>query len=95
MMTRETLKSLCDSDAFVSRHIGPSDEEIALMLKELGLASLEELVEKAVPAQIRNEEPPDPDASEQQEDDLYDDLYDDPDSPADAAGENAGDGEDP
>ncbi len=46
-------------------------------------------------AQIRNEEPPDPDASEQQEDDLYDDLYDDPDSPADAAGENTGDAEDP
>jgi glycine dehydrogenase len=38
---------------FVSRHIGPGDDEIAAMLAELGLASLDELVDKTVPPSIR------------------------------------------
>jgi glycine dehydrogenase len=40
-------------DQFVHRHIGPDDNSIAEMLRTLGLNSLEELVEKTVPKQIR------------------------------------------
>src|SRR5687767_10778827 len=40
-------------DTFVPRHLGPSDDEIAAMLRELGLASLDELVDKTVPPSIR------------------------------------------
>src|SRR5688572_13051808 len=42
---------------FVPRHIAPSDDEIAAMLRELGLSSLEELVDKTVPPSIRLKEP--------------------------------------
>jgi len=38
--------------AFVDRHIGPSDEEIGLMLGTVGAASLDELVAAAIPASI-------------------------------------------
>ncbi|MBM9577599.1 aminomethyl-transferring glycine dehydrogenase [Leptospira sp. 201903070] len=44
-------------DSFPRRHIGPDPEQIGIMLKELGLSSLEELVEKAVPAGIRLKKP--------------------------------------
>lgn len=37
---------------FVQRHIGPSEADISLMLKEVGASSLTELVEKTVPANI-------------------------------------------
>jgi glycine dehydrogenase len=40
-------------DAFVARHIGPSEVEIAAMLGTLGFASLAELVASAVPGGIR------------------------------------------
>lgn len=42
-----------DFEAFQDRHIGPSDDEIKEMLDVLGLSSLDELVEKTVPAAIR------------------------------------------
>ena len=38
---------------FVDRHIGPRREDIAYMLEKLGLSSLDELVEQAVPDSIR------------------------------------------
>ncbi len=41
------------SDSFARRHNGPSDEEVAQMLRLLRLASLDELVEQTVPASIR------------------------------------------
>lgn len=44
-------------DTFPRRHIGPDPEQIGVMLKELGLSSLEELIEKAVPAGIRLKKP--------------------------------------
>ncbi|AOP32683.1 glycine dehydrogenase (aminomethyl-transferring) [Leptospira tipperaryensis] len=44
-------------DSFPRRHIGPDPEQIGVMLKELGLSSLEELIEKAVPAGIRLKKP--------------------------------------
>jgi glycine dehydrogenase len=37
---------------FVSRHIGPSDSDIQSMLKTIGLSSLNELIQKTVPANI-------------------------------------------
>ncbi|MBA3848195.1 MAG: glycine dehydrogenase (aminomethyl-transferring), partial [Planctomycetes bacterium] len=44
-------------DRFVDRHIGPSADEIAAMLAELGQPSLEALVDAAVPAAIRLKKP--------------------------------------
>jgi glycine dehydrogenase len=44
-------------DAFARRHIGPGDEDQRAMLDALGLASLDELIERAVPASIRRERP--------------------------------------
>jgi glycine dehydrogenase len=41
------------TDTFVNRHIGPRDEDLAAMLDTLGLSSLDELVERVVPARIR------------------------------------------
>jgi len=40
-------------DSFATRHIGPSREEIEQMLKILGLESLDELIDRAVPPTIR------------------------------------------
>jgi len=45
------------TDAFVDRHLGPTRAELASMLELLGLSSLEELTELAVPASIRSEHP--------------------------------------
>ncbi len=40
-------------DAFVRRHIGPSDEDVAAMLREVGASSLDQLIDETVPAAIR------------------------------------------
>jgi len=40
-------------DAFVGRHIGPSEAEVSEMLTALGVGSLDALVEQSVPAAIR------------------------------------------
>ena len=45
------------SDKFVTRHIGPRDEDIQSMLEAIGVGSLEELMEQAVPANIRLPKP--------------------------------------
>src|SRR5688572_18250289 len=44
-------------DLFVNRHIGPDDTSIAEMLKVLELKSLDGLVDKTVPEQIRTKRP--------------------------------------
>ena len=44
-------------DLFVDRHVGPRAAEIAAMLAEIGCASLDELVERTVPAAIRSRRP--------------------------------------
>lgn len=41
------------TDNFQQRHIGPKEEEIALMLKEIGLSSVDELIDKTLPKGIR------------------------------------------
>ena len=42
---------------FADRHIGPHGEASEAMLRQLGYASLDELVDTAVPADIRQEAP--------------------------------------
>ena len=48
---------LAHPDVFVRRHIGPSPEEQASMLKAMGLESLDALVSETVPASIRMKKP--------------------------------------
>ena len=43
------------SDRFVDRHVGPNDEEIKLMLKDIGFDSQEELLEKVIHKSIKLE----------------------------------------
>ncbi|MEO6406768.1 MAG: aminomethyl-transferring glycine dehydrogenase [Ferruginibacter sp.] len=42
---------------FTQRHIGPSEEETRDMLAQIGAASIEELIDKTVPASIRSNKP--------------------------------------
>ena len=42
---------------FVSRHIGPRDEEIEQMLKVIGVPSVDALINQTVPASIRLDKP--------------------------------------
>jgi glycine dehydrogenase len=42
------------ANEFASRHIGPNEEESSKMLKTIGLSSLEELIDKTIPAPIRD-----------------------------------------
>lgn len=53
-------------DKFVDRHVGPNEEEISKMLTAIGVSSLDELIDKTVPASIRlkNELKLDPPQSE-------------------------------
>ena len=44
------------TDAFLSRHVGPTEEETNHMLKTVGVASLEDLMDQAVPQHIRLKE---------------------------------------
>jgi glycine dehydrogenase len=44
-------------DAFARRHIGPGEAETRAMLDALGLAGMDALIERAVPAAIRRERP--------------------------------------
>src|SRR5262245_61004466 len=47
---------LADPDSFVRRHIGPSPSEIEQMLQILGASTLDELIDTAIPEQIRMRE---------------------------------------
>ena len=51
------LATLEAKDAFVHRHIGPSEADIADMLDGLGLGSLDALTDQAVPGSIRGKFP--------------------------------------
>ena len=44
------------TDRFEDRHIGPSEEEVGAMLAAIGAASLDELVNRTIPAPIRMRE---------------------------------------
>lgn len=49
----QTLSVLENHDAFIGRHIGPNADQRQAMLQALGVNSLDELIEKTVPAAIR------------------------------------------
>lgn len=55
-MTQTSLDTLEAKDEFVARHIGPSDTDIADMLRVIGQDSLDSLVKAAVPASILADE---------------------------------------
>jgi len=44
---------LMPADRFVKRHIGPRSHDVTAMLRDLGLDSLDELIDQAIPASIR------------------------------------------
>lgn len=56
-MTVPTLSELEQRGDFIRRHIGPGEPQIQAMLDELGLDSLNALIDKTVPANIRSDEP--------------------------------------
>jgi glycine dehydrogenase len=56
-MTPSPLRSLEHHDAFIERHIGPNDAEIAAMLKVVGHDSLEAFTDAIVPATIKSTAP--------------------------------------
>ena len=57
-MTQNTsLRSLEHHDAFIERHIGPNDGEIAQMLRVVGHDSLEAMTDAIVPGSIRSTDP--------------------------------------
>mgnify|MGYP001281727354 CR=1 FL=1 len=55
-MVKPNLKNLEYQDEFVGRHIGLSEADIADMLKFVGASSLDDLIDKAVPSEIRSDE---------------------------------------
>ena len=56
-MTQPSLRSLEHHDAFIERHIGPNDAEIAAMLGQLGFDSLEAFTDAIVPTSIKSTAP--------------------------------------
>jgi glycine cleavage system P protein (glycine dehydrogenase) len=47
------MKILEHPDKFVDRHIGPNPEEIKEMLKDIGVGSVEKLIDETIPEKIR------------------------------------------
>ncbi len=45
------------TDTFINRHNGPRKHEIEIMLKKIGVSSLDELIEKTIPNSIRLDKP--------------------------------------
>jgi len=45
--------AIAPADSFVHRHVGPDDRDVAAMLKELGHASLDALIDATIPERIR------------------------------------------
>src|SRR5437762_3479292 len=56
-VVRLRSKMSMPTDSFIPRHIGPNDADVEAMLAALGLSSLDELIEKTVPAGIRLNRP--------------------------------------
>jgi len=50
----ESLAALEAPDRFVSRHVGPTDDDIAAMLRTIGRASLDDTAAASVPESIRS-----------------------------------------
>src|SRR6266702_646200 len=49
----QTREETIDIDSFARRHIGPSEEEVRAMLREVGFKDLDSLIDDAVPKNIR------------------------------------------
>ena len=56
-MSHTSLRALEHHDAFLERHIGPNDAEIAHMLRAIGHDSLEALTDAIVPGSIKSGNP--------------------------------------
>jgi glycine dehydrogenase len=56
-MSTPSLRDLEQHDAFLERHIGPNDAEIAHMLRTVGHDSLDALTDAIVPASIKSPHP--------------------------------------
>jgi glycine dehydrogenase len=54
-MTNSRSDILAASDTFCRRHVGPSEVDVAEMLRLIGVGSLDELIDQTVPASIRLE----------------------------------------
>jgi glycine cleavage system P protein (glycine dehydrogenase) len=57
MAADQSLLELEAPDRFVARHVGPDSDEQDHMLDVLGLSSLDELIDRAVPDSIRTRDP--------------------------------------
>ena len=57
MSSRPTLNELQDHGEFARRHIGPDPGELAAMLATIGVATLDDLMDRAVPERIRQRQP--------------------------------------
>ena len=57
MSNHSSLRELEQHDAFISRHIGPNDAEIAQMLRTIGFDSLEAMTDAIVPSSIKSAQP--------------------------------------
>jgi glycine dehydrogenase len=55
--TRPELNQLEMHGNFIFHHIGPNQQQTKEMLAELGLNELDDIIEQAIPANIRNHEP--------------------------------------
>ena len=53
---RQTLEQLTANDEFISRHIGIDNQAREAMLQGIGAKTLEELIERTVPASIRRDQ---------------------------------------
>jgi glycine dehydrogenase len=53
MQTANDLADLYADHAFVARHVGPDDQDIAKMLAVIGAASIEDLIAQTIPGGIR------------------------------------------
>src|SRR5213593_1639248 len=49
----QTREEIIDVDLFASRHIGPNEEEVRAMLREVGFENLDALIDATVPKNIR------------------------------------------
>ncbi|SDW45837.1 glycine dehydrogenase [Amycolatopsis xylanica] len=56
-MARLSLSDLEQGTPFADRHIGPRPEELARILEVIGVGSLDDLAERAVPASLRDPAP--------------------------------------
>ncbi|PSJ36776.1 glycine dehydrogenase (aminomethyl-transferring) [Zobellella taiwanensis] len=53
----QSLLELEQNNAFIGRHVGPSEQEVAEMLAVVGAESLDDLIRQTVPASILNDKP--------------------------------------